>query len=202
MEENIIFDKEAPLNTSEQEFYDIAVLTKQALVGRMSDEEMEMPDIMDEWKRLECNNYRQESEEKPADSKPIKYHHWRRNIAATIIGMAVLSGIALAGVYIAKGVNQKSNVPVDTIKTERKAVATPEESQEVVFDDIPLSDMMYVIAKFYNVKLVFEDEGVKSIRMFYTFDKTKYIEKVVSNLNHFNKISVTYEEETIKITRR
>lgn len=202
MEENIFFDKDAPLNMDEQEFYDMAVLTKQALVGRMSDEEMKMPDIKDELKRIEVDDIQRTTEERHSDIKPIKYHPWWRNLAAAFIGMAVLGSVAVAGIYMQEGSLWKTDEKSDTIKTVQSTVATPEEPQEIVFDETPLSEMMQVIAKHYGVKLVFEDEEVKSIRMFYTFDKSKPLEKVVRNLNHFNKINVAYEEGTIKISRR
>jgi len=186
------------------EFYETAVLIKQSLTSEMTDEEMGMPDIEEEMQRIAAAAQPQVIPLRPQSNNRF------RHIAASVAAFLVISALAYAAVHITRYYRQQSPQPtapvieqrLDTVVTVPPVEQEEEDSVEVLFDNATLSDMLQSISKHYGMKVQFANEKLKSIRLYYYFNKTKSVDKAIRDLNHFNKMSITRDEKTIFVDEK
>lgn len=188
-------------NTEQNELYDIAVMTKQSLASHMSDEEIGMPDIDEEWNKIQAR-VQSVSEEKEQVAKIVPINRWK-NIAAIFAGLVIISGIAFATIRVILP-KQDNPVPVPIVANDsvaQKPAPVPELQlpEEIVFDDTKLENMLDTISRHYKMKVQFANDNLKGIRLYYTFITSRTIDKVIRDLNHFNKMTITRDDETIYV---
>lgn len=175
--EQIASDKE------QRELYEMAVLAKQAL-------------------------HRQKARSMTFGEKKTSRRSFS-SIAAAVLAFMFISGIAYAAISISRGkfiffpknepaaVIDSTSVSTDTVKS----IPFPADSipEEILFDNATLEEMMDTVAHHYNLKVDFRDEASRKIRIYYFFNKKKSVEKLIRDLNHFNKFEIKREEETLYI---
>lgn len=83
----------------------------------------------------------------------------------------------------------------DTITS--KVNEETEKSGPVIFEDIPLEDILKVISHYYNVSVKFRNPDTAEIHLFYKFDARKPLEDIVEQLNTFERISISIDGDTI-----
>lgn len=129
-------------------------------------------------------------------------------IAASFIGIMLVSGIAFAAIQIVRYAQQHtpkteevintpkpaSTIPSDTLPTDTTAV-----SQPVVFDNIPLEKMLSEIAAHYDAKVTFVNDEVRGLRFRFVWNPQKGIGQVVSDLNQFERLTVTLKDDVITV---
>lgn len=173
------------------------ILLKQSAMHQLTDEEMQMPDIEEEMRRIEdCTHT---SDKIIPMSKPRSY---TRTVAAAVAGMIVLSGVAFAAIkFVPKligGSTPEATIVTDSV-VQQKEVEEVVMPEEIVFDNSYLAEMLDTIASFYGMKPVFANDNLKIIRIHYNFNPEKSIDKVIRDLNHFNKMSITREDSVIYV---
>ena len=136
--------------------------------------------------------------------------------AASFIGLLIVSGIAFAAIHIMRhyvGQNMPTPpqetqvvephqliVPNDTVKVETtdtlvsKATMAP-----VVFDNVPLEEMLPEIATHYDAKVFFRDDKVRQFRFRFVWNPQQGIDQVVSDLNQFESLTVTLKDNQISV---
>ena len=136
--------------------------------------------------------------------------------AASFIGLLIVSGITFAAIHIMRhyvGQNMPTPpqetqvvephqliVPNDTVKVETtdtlvsKATMAP-----VVFDNVPLEEMLPEIATHYDAKVFFRDDKVRQFRFRFVWNPQQGIDKVVSDLNQFESLTVTLKDNQISV---
>ena len=57
--------------------------------------------------------------------------------------------------------------------------------------------MLPEIAEYYNIKVVFNDASIKSLRIYYDFDSRKGINKIVDELNQFENVNLSLKDNTL-----
>ena len=139
----------------------------------------------------------------------------RMKIAASIVGVVFLSGVALAAIHSGVFRSSSSEEAVQ-VKTEQSAsrmnairqdsvktmVAEKTDSLDlkpVVFDNAELGDVVSQLAMFYQVKVEFMNEASRHIRIFFNWDKTKTLQQNIGILNAFDRIQITEEGGTLKV---
>ena len=139
----------------------------------------------------------------------------RRKIAASIIGVIFLSGIAFAAIHSgifrfssSKEANQAKMEHVsstsnlnntDSIKVCTSGKADNLDIKPVVFDNAELGDVVSQLAAFYNVKVEFDNAESQHVRIFFNWDKTKTLEQNLEILNAFERIQITEVNGTLKV---
>ena len=135
----------------------------------------------------------------------------RMQIAASIIGIIFLSGVALAAVHNGwfkfaasdkvadnKAVAEQTDKSGLSADDSLKAVtAEPKDSLDmkpVVFDNTELATILTQMADFYHVKVRYDNAATQHVRLFFNWNKTKTLEQNLEILNAFDRIQIEYAE--------
>lgn len=168
--------------------------------------------IEEEWHKLM---------EKKSASRPVHCYH--RQIAAVVIGILTVSGIALAAVSIVKGSRKQlatdSDIEVTnnmvhtktlpgkdqtlTASTYGKLEETDQKAGDMLpskqFDNVMLQDIVREIADYYGTKTVCRNPEAGQMRLRFLWDRDQSVEHAVKTLNMFEKIQLTLADSTIII---
>ena len=138
---------------------------------------------------------------------------WQK-IAASLVGVLMLSGIAFAAIHTFSSHRQPENVAVsDTTKLKVDAsrdttsmVGNQEEKtvakKEVVhktFDDVTLESMLGEMARYYGVKVVFHNEEAKKLRFYYEWNSGNSLQQVVDELNNSQQMNISLDNDELVI---
>lgn len=153
-----------------------------------------------------------------ADKHPQTHSHshlasWQK-IAASLVGVLMLSGIAFAAIHTFSSHRQPENVAVsDTTKLKVDAsrdttsmVGNQEEKtvakKEVVhktFDDVTLESMLGEMARYYGVKVVFHNEEAKKLRFYYEWNGGNSLQQVVDELNNSQQMNISLDNDELVV---
>lgn len=160
------------------------------------------------WQRFETERLQDDSAKTvtissfPHNSTP---HSRLKKIAASFIGLLVVSGIAFAAVYlIRQSPATPTPTPVPQTEQTEQAVITEEPSdtiptdtlktdsplEPVVYDNIPLEKMLSEIVTHYDAEVVFRNTNARQLRFHFVWNPEQGLEKVVETLNHFEHLHV------------
>ena len=140
----------------------------------------------------------------------------RMKIAASIVGIIFLSGVALAAVQNGwlnfstsdKVVDNKAMaeqiVPSNTLANDSLKAMTVEptdslDMKPVVFDNAELGTILMQMADFYNVKVEYMNANTQHVRLFFNWNKTKTLEQNLELLNAFDRIQIEYADGTLMV---
>ena len=127
-------------------------------------------------------------------------------IAASVIGILFVSGIAFAAIHIVRNYGntvgedlksptqetRKSNSHQQTLPTDTTITVPP-----IVFDNVTLDSILPQIAKHYGYDVSFSSEQSKALRLFLTWNPQDSIQKVTDKLNLFEQIHIVLDEQTM-----
>ena len=175
-----------------REMMEATALLKQAMMN----DESNVNNVDAEWQRFVQTHL---TDERPERS-------WLK-IAATVIGILMMSGIALAAIHIVRQY-QKPETPqaTDTI-----AVASPQRStlnaqleeadtlavEPRIFDNVPLDTMLSEMADYYHVSIEFEREETRLLRFHFVWKRTDNLDRLVEKLNNFEAVNIIHEPEKL-----
>jgi len=129
-------------------------------------------------------------------------------IAASFIGIMLVSGIAFAAIQIVRYAQQHTPRTEEVINTTKPANTTPSDtlptdttavSQPVIYDNIPLEKMLSDIAAHYDAKVSFVNDEARGLRFRFVWNPQKGIGQVVSDLNQFERLTVTLKDDVITV---
>ena len=127
-------------------------------------------------------------------------------IAASFIGVLLVSGIAFAAIHIVRQhqkqeapqseitenvTNPVTTLPADTLANDTVTV------QPVIYDNTPLEKMLPEIAAHYDVKVIFTNDEVRGLRFRFVWNPQQGIDQVISDLNQFERLTVTRKDSQI-----
>ena len=135
----------------------------------------------------------------------------RMKIAASIVGVIFLSGVALAAVQngwlnfstsdkvVDNKVMTEQIVPSNTLANDSLKAMTVEptdslDMKPVVFDNAELGTILMQMADFYHVKVEYMNANTQHVRLFFNWNKTKTLEQNMELLNAFDRIQIEYVE--------
>lgn len=139
----------------------------------------------------------------------------RVKIAASIVGIIFLSGVALAAIhngwlgFPASDQTADNKAATEQLATTqalsndslRAATAESKDSLDmkpVVFDDAELT-ILAQLSGFYHVKVEYVDAYTQHIRLFFNWNKTKTLEQNLEILNAFDRIQIEYIDGTLLV---
>ena len=179
----------------------------------MMDEIDQMPDVEEAWHLL-SEKLRVKSEESSskhevarADSSLFTLHSSFKKVAAILISIITISGLAFAAIHFVRnheGKPAETEQPAATVEARTAdAGKQPADStvsmQPVVFDNVTLDSILSQIARHYGYTVDFRNEQPKSLRLFFTWNPQDSIQKVTEKMNLFEQFHIVLEEQTIII---
>ena len=156
-------------------------------IEAMMDDLDQMPDVDEAWQQFARHHL--------PSVRPM--HTWRK-VAAMVIGILTLSGIAFAAVHIVrqshheerpvtqveKAVTVSQTLPTDTIvKTE-----------PVVFDNVTLDSIAKDIATYHHLDMDLQNEQASQFRFYFVWDKEDRLQEVIEKLNMFEQVNLAVED--------
>ena len=166
---------------------------KRALMKHQPVESQEAID--DAWQDFEAKHF-------PKAAKVSILH----KVAASVIGLLFISGIAFAAVHIVRNYRnavgediksstqetQISDFHQQALPTDTTATVPP-----VVFDNVTLDSILPQIARHYGYTVSFRSDKSKPLRLFLTWNPQDSIQKVTDKLNLFEQIHIVLDEQTM-----
>ena len=166
---------------------------KQAMMA--DDDNADKHEADTEWQRFSASHFSEKSNKRG----------WLK-VAASIIGVLMVSGIAFAAIHIirhtsntgenpqapieeTRGANYK--LPADTLKTD----SIP--SRVVRYDEATLEQILTDMADYYGLTLNWKSEEAKTLRLFYIWNKQQSAVKAISSMNSFERIRLELNDSIL-----
>ncbi len=177
----------------------LATLQERLTTAKRAMTDIPEPDVDAEWQRFEQEHF-----------APAHNRRWLK-VAAMIAGVIMLSAFTYAAVqavqHSAKDKPQQKTENVATVSEEsaesasRVAVADTIAVVEepVVFDNLPLGQMLEGIASRYGKQVEFRNEEARDLRFYFELHPGEELSSVVERLNMFERVSVSIEGNTIVV---
>lgn len=140
--------------------------------------------------------------------QPQQHSFGWMKIAASFIGVLLVSGIAFAAIQIVRYTQQHTPKTEEVINTPKSANVTPADTlttdtiatpQPIIYDNIPLEKMLPEIAAHYDAKVTFVNDEARQLRFHFMWHPQNGIEKVVSDLNQFERLNITLNDNQITV---
>ena len=174
-------------------------------IETMMDDLDQVPDVDEAWRQFEnealefCSLATEGTQEFPRASL--------RKMAASFVGLLLVSGIAIAAVHIVRHY-QKPEVPQ---VTEPAAVAdsslftlhsslkkdTIVKSRPVVFDNVTLDSIAKDIAAYHHLDMDLQDEQASQLRFYFVWNQEESLQEVIEKLNMFEQVNLAVEDRKL-----
>ena len=188
-----------------KELYQQMVETQQALDFDKLKEEMKMPSIDEEWKKLK--------EEKKQSTKVAFLWSPMRKVAA-VAAVLVVSGFTFAAIHlvtlsqqssekndtelVASDDNSAQQVPApQKTYTEEKTDTASIAKLPLVYENAELQNILTPIAKHFHLQVTYQNESVRHIRLFLQLREDMSIDDIITLMNHFEKVNIRREGQTL-----
>ena len=132
-----------------------------------------------------------------------------RKIAASFIGVLLVSGIAFAAIQVVRNISTPkpqqptteqttdidpvTSLPADTVQADTISV------EPYIFNNVPLDSMLTAIATAHGVGVKFENEAVRQLRFHFVWKREDSLSRVVEKLNTFETVNIGMEDKTLVV---
>ena len=120
--------------------------------------------------------------------------YWMR-VAASFIGLLIISGIAIAILHIMQGHSVESQV-TQTEETNTE-LASQEVTAPVRFDNVRLDSILTVVSAHYGKTFSFRNEEAKGMKFIMMWNPDSSLTSFIDGLNMFDRLQLTLSEDTI-----
>ena len=174
-------------------------MQEQLVTAKRAMTDIPEPDVEAEWQRFEQEH-----------DVPARNRRWLK-VAAMIAGVLMLSAFTYAAIRAV------SHHAVDKAKESTETVA-PEPQPEstvgprlgvadtatvavepVVFDNLPLDQMLEQIASHYGMQVEFRNEDARALRFYFVLQPDEALDAVLERLNLFESVNISKEGNTIVV---
>ena len=173
--------QEAPYKYSDQE------------IEAMMDDLDQVPDADEAWQQFVQQHI--------SSVRPM--HTWRK-VAAMVIGILTLSGIAIAAVHIVQHYQKPEAPQVAETTAVNSQLSTPNsqlemsdtivKSRPVVFDNVTLDSIAKNIATYHHLDMDLQNEQASQFRFYFVWDKEDRLQEVIEKLNMFEQVNLAVED--------
>ena len=209
--------QEAPDKYSDQE------------IESMMDDLDQVPDVDKAWQQFESEEFfaeqsgkaerRVKSEEFASALPTIRFHSLLRKMAASFVGLLLVSGVAFAAIHIVRQY-QKPEAPLaaDTMAEANSSLFTLNSSLladtivkpgSVVFDNVTLDSIVKVIAAFHHLDMDLQNErqrvgasaGMQAsqLRFYFVWNQEESLQEVIEKLNMFEQVNLAVEDGKLMV---
>ena len=170
--------QEAPDKYSDQE------------IEAMMDDLDQVPDVDEAWQQF--------AQQHISSVRPM--HTWRK-VAAMIIGILTLSGIAFAAVHIVHQ-SQHEERSVTAVEKPQSAVTVSQalpadtivKSRPAVFDNVTLDSIAKDIAAYHHLDMDLQNEQAYQLRFYFVWNQEDSLQEVIEKLNMFEQVNLAVED--------
>lgn len=176
-----------------RELMESAALLKQAMTWE--DSEIN-PDVEAEWQRFSASHL--------IGEKPKR--GWLK-VAASIVGVLMVSGIALATIHLVRQhVEEGMKSPVQEMQVsdayQPTELADSLSSDTIVskvvhFDEATLQKILTDMADYYRLRVEWQNEEAKTLRLFYQWDQSLTPSEIIEQMNTFERFGLELNDSTI-----
>ena len=169
----------------------------------LHDDDIDTSDIIDEeWTKFEAEHF---GNDQRSNSSLFTLHSSLTKIAASFIGLLMLSGFAYAAIHLINNSKQKpqeeqtvtvSNSQSSTLNAQL-AESDSTDMKPIIYEDTELATILSDIASFYQVEPVYKKADSKHIRLYFTWDKKQSIDDLIDTFNKFERIHITREHQKL-----
>ena len=138
----------------------------------------------------------------------VKTEYRFKNIAAILIGVLMLSGIAYAAFhYVYMISTDETNVPTQMATSSMNQEQTVEGIRQdssitvkpTVFKNTPLKDIVQEIANYHQLSVVVNNHEAAALRLYYPWNPQMPAEQVIGELNRFEKVNLAIKDNQLII---
>ena len=175
-----------------RELMEATAQLKQAMMSNEND----VNNVDAEWQRFAQTHLTEQKQERS----------WLK-IAATFIGILMMSGIAFAAIHIIRHVSNAGGepqkpiqettianshqLPADTLKTD----SIP--PKVVRYDEATLEQILTDMADYYGLTLNWKSEEAKTLRLFYIWNKQQSAVEAIRSMNSFERIRLELSDSIL-----
>lgn len=162
---------------------------------------------------MPCKEEEDESQLVALDEEKPKFHFhiylFRHKIAASFIGVLLVSGIAFAAIQVVRNISTPkpqqptteqttdidpvTSLQADTVQADTISV------EPYIFNNVPLDSMLTAIATAHGVGVEFENEAVRHLRFHFVWKREDSLSRVVEKLNTFEAVNIGMEDKTLVV---
>lgn len=119
-------------------------------------------------------------------------------MAASFIGILLLSGIAVAAVYVSRN-HADAKRPVEAVQASPSDQADTEGAEALVihFDNVPLDSLLGTVSRHYGKRVVYRNDSIRELRFLIEWNQNRPLSDFVTLINNFEGIHVSEEGDTI-----
>ena len=157
-------------------------------------------DVDAAWQRFEQQHY----------SRCLPVLSWKK-VAASFVGLLLVSGIALAAIHIVRQTPLSSHgEDTNTAVPAGKTVVVPSGDgtdtslgsdstavAPVVFDNVPLDQMLTEMSAHYGVETLFLSDSARHLRFYFVWNKEQPLQRVVETLNRFERLDIVIDHDKL-----
>ena len=129
-------------------------------------------------------------------------HTWRK-VAAMIIGILTLSGIAFAAVHIVRQSHHEECpvTQVEKVVTISQALPTDTivKTEPVVFDNVTLDSIAKDIATYHHLDMDLQNEQASLLRFYFVWNQDDSLQEVIEKLNMFEQVNLAVEDGKLMV---
>ena len=133
--------------------------------------------------------------------RPIRSWH---KVAAILIGILTLSGIAFAAVHIVRQ-SQHENQPAMTVEKPQSTVTVSQtlpadsivKTGSVVFDNVPLDSIAKAIAAYHHIDMDLQNSQANQLRFYFVWNQSDGLQEVIEKLNMFEQVNLAVEDDKL-----
>ena len=199
------------------ELYLQLIETRQSLDFAKSKEGMNMPSIDAEWEKLKEEKQQKEEMNQNAETQQTAklFPLWSpMRKVASVAAVLVVSGITFAAIHLVTRSHQASDKHNTELVSSRKdsiqQVPTPQKSNieektdsaslaqlPLVYENAELQNILTPIAGHFHLQVTYQNESARHIRLFLQLEKNMSLDDIVELLNHFEKVNIRHEGQTL-----
>ncbi|MGM9778684.1 MAG: FecR domain-containing protein [Prevotella sp.] len=140
-------------------------------------------------------------------SQKTKKYHFINKVAAAIIAICLISGIAYAAVALTQRPSTSANVEA-TAPSSPSSPATQVSDVPVsntqtpivkTYEDTPLSTIVADIARVFSKQQAYRSDKAQSLRLYFRLDTRRGLEKNIEELNTFENINIEIKGDTLVV---
>ena len=131
--------------------------------------------------------------------------NWMK-MAASFVGILLLSGMAFATIHIVRQhqtLKSHQSMQTTTVTAPARTMSTDTTEADtttvlpVIYDNIPLENILPEITAHYGIGVTFQNDDARQLRFHFVWNPQQEIEKVVGDLNHFERLHVTLKDNQL-----
>ena len=162
-------------------------------IEAMVDDLDQEPDVDEAWEQF--------TQQHISSVRPIRSWH---KVAAMLIGILTLSGIAVAAVHIVRQ-SQHESQPVTAVEKTQSAVTVSQslpvdsivKTGPVVFDNITLDSIAKAIATHHHLDMDLQNSQASQLRFYFVWNQEDSLQEVIEKLNMFEQVHLAVKDDKL-----